>query len=272
MHLTCTYAYHGNISGAQCADPPSPGESTEPEPHSLVSPRSSVSENRERDEILASVPVMIQQLSPAATSTHEGTMNLDDSQHSDVANIMPWLSWDWSEQMPVYPANMEVPLLSIPAGTSDQLLSISGSWSIGNDQVTPEGLVDDCYASLQVVATNIVDSKLDPVEHHRNRIIEHLHSQPHIARRHRICWLERDNFQVLLKTYFDRHHRHTPIIHISTFNVVSCPTSLIFAMALVAASYMPRLGLRAEDTLALAGTAYSLALQSDEVRYYRCTA
>jgi hypothetical protein len=266
MHLTCTYAYHGNIGGAQCADPLSPTGSTGPEPHSLESPRSSDGEYQETDESLASVPVMTQQLSPAATSSHEGTANLDDSQQSGVANIMPWLSWDWSEQMPVHPADMEVSLSSIPAETSDQLLSIGGPWSIGNDQRTPEGLLDDCYASLQMTATNIVDSKLDPVEHHRNRIIEHLHTQPHMARRHRTCWLERDNFQVLLKTYFNRHHRHTPIIHISTFNVVSCPTSLIFAMALVAASYMPRLGLRAEDTLALAGTAYSLALQSDEVK------
>jgi hypothetical protein len=266
MQVTCTYAFHGSISERQGASPPSPVESTDPEPRDMLSPRSSHVEHQERDLSVAVIPVATQPFSPAATTHHDGTTKDDSSQLSDTIDIMPWLSWDWTEQMPVNPADLDVSLWSVPAGTSDRLLSISDSWSVGGHQVHPDEPVDDCYGSLQAATASIVDSKLDPVEYHRNKIIEHLHTQPHFARRRRTHWLERNNFQVLLKTYFNRHHRHTPIIHLSTFNIVSCPTSLIFAIALIAASYMPKLRLRTEDTLALAGTAYALALYSDEVR------
>jgi hypothetical protein len=265
MQLACTYAYHGSTGEPQGVSPSSPRESMEPEPHNLMSPQSSEGGYQERDLSVAVDTVATQQFSPAATSNHEGTTNPDDSQCSDTMDVMPWLSWDWTEQMSANPADVTVSLWSMPDRASDQLLSIGDSWSVGGDGVAPDGPVDDCYASLQASTTSIVNSKLDPVEHHRNKIIEHLQNQPHMARKHRKHWLERDNFQVLLKTYFNRHHRHTPIIHLSTFNIVSCPTSLVFAIALIAASYMPRLGLRTADTLALAETAYALALYSDEV-------
>jgi hypothetical protein len=62
-----------------------------------------------------------------------------------------------------------------------------------------------------------------------------------------------------------RHHRHTPIIHLPTFNVSETATSLIFALALVAASYTPSLGLRAKDIMSLIQFAYRLTLDSDQV-------
>jgi hypothetical protein len=235
LHLDCTYAYHGSIGSgtaghAATASSTSPIESPGMDPNNRESPQS-------------------------------------DVRFSDTIDVMPWLSWDWTDQTSTDADSAHVALSSWsdPIETSG-LLSVDGQWSVSGNQVAPDALEDYFHPSLQPSSTNMLDSKLDPVEHHRNKIIEHLraHTKPP-TQRHCIRWLERDNFQILLKTYFNRHHRHTPIIHLATFNVVTCPTSLIFAIALVAASYIPRLGLRTNDTQTLAETAYSLALHSDEV-------
>jgi hypothetical protein len=269
LHLDCTYAYHGSIGTAgHAATSSSPVESTDTNPHSLVSPLSLDGEHQECRPSVP-VPVMTQQFSPTATSVHESTASVQDVQFSDTTDVMPWLSWDWTDQTSANSAHAALSIWSDPMGTPDPLLLVDGKWSsVSGNQVAPDGLEDYFHPSLQPSSSiNMLDSKLDPVEHHRNKIIEYLrtHTKPS-AQRHYIRWLERENFQILLKTYFNRHHRHTPIIHLATFNVVSCPTSLIFAIALVAASYIPRLGLRTRDTQDLAETAYSFALHSDEVR------
>lgn len=240
-------------------------ESTDLDTHTLVSPRSLDGEYHEVHPCVPVLPIVTQQFSPAATSIREGTASVEDSQLLDTVDVMPWLSWDWTEQMTADPAGVGLSLWNNPTGTSDRLLSADEQWSMGGDHITPDGGADDLYASLWPASTNLIDSKLDPVEHHRNKIIEHLRAHAQPTPRHCVRWLQRDNFQILLKTYFNRHHRHTPIIHLATFNVVSCPTSLIFAIALIAASYMPGLGLRTNDTQALAEIAYLLALHSDEV-------
>jgi len=264
LHLICTYAYHGNIGAAPGESPSSPMGSTDQSTRSLMSPGLPDDEDQRCRPSVSVPPAMQQQFTPAATSIDEGAASLQDSQLSDTIGIMPWLSWDWTEHS-IDPADVAMSLWSNPTESSDHLFPVNEQWSMCCSQIAADGAANDVYASLQPAVTSIVDSLLNPVEHHRIKLIEHLRARgkliPHCTR-----WLERENFQVLLKTYFNRHHRHTPIIHLATFNVVSCPTSLIFAIALVAASYMPSLGLRTKDTQALAAIAYSLTLHSDQVR------
>ncbi|PIA80071.1 hypothetical protein CB0940_12215 [Cercospora beticola] len=77
-------------------------------------------------------------------------------------------------------------------------------------------------------------------------------------------WLSCAPLSLFLKTYFTRHHRHTPIIHLPTFNIVDCPTGLVFALTLIAAAYVPNLGLRARDVVRLLDCARTLTMVSDK--------
>lgn len=109
----------------------------------------------------------------------------------------------------------------------------------------------------------IIDAKLDPMEHHRQAIATYLDQSN--TRSSNRQWLARGQFPLLLKKYFKRHHRHTPSIHLPTFSIVECPTSLMFALALIAASYVPTLGLRAKDIVTPSGYAYHPAVMADEL-------
>ena len=171
---------------------------------------------------------------------------------SEMEGLNPWLSWDWDE----LPRDVleSIPFTpTLPSGSADgAVIDFGSSTSRG---VSVRGSVAD-----------IINAKIDPVENHRQCILAFLEqATPQLGGRGNLQWLAQAHFPLLLKTYFTRHHRHTPIIHLPTFDIVACPTSLIFALALIAASYIPSLGLRARDLPGLVKCAYRMTVESDEV-------
>jgi hypothetical protein len=177
---------------------------------------------------------------------------------SHVVDSSHWLSWTWTDM--AWHEFESLPSLELDA---DPASGIQFSAENHPDQ-TPS--CEDRRDEKRLRIASIIDAKIDPVEQHRQAILAHLSTSP-LATDENVCsrWLSQIGFPRLIKTYFMRHHRHTPIIHLATFNVAETPTSLIFALALVAASYTPSLGLRAKDIVSLMQSAYRLTLDSDQV-------
>lgn len=177
-------------------------------------------------------------------------------QQPTPADINPWLSWGWAD------LSWNV-LDSDPCVPSD----------ITHEQITDVGLssivqvpLDGCLgttSTAKAAVAAIIDAKVDPAEHHRQIIITYLQRLP-AGQGENVHWLSQTRFPFLLKTYFTHHHRHTPIIHLPTFDIVACPPSLTFAISLIAASYIPQFGLRAQNIIGLTKCAYQFALETDE--------
>lgn len=171
---------------------------------------------------------------------------------SEIEGLNPWLSWDWDElQGGVLESIPFTPTL-LSGSTDGAVIDFGSSASRG--------------ANVRGSVADIINAKIDPVENHRQCILAFLErATPQLGSGGNLQWLAQAHFPLLLKTYFTRHHRHTPIIHLPTFDIVACPASLIFALALIAASYIPSLGLRARNLPGLVKCAYQMTVESDEV-------
>lgn len=178
----------------------------------------------------------------------------------------PWLPWTWTEPMWSLLSPLELPDLAMETNAScpsTEEISSSGErqTAITLSNAGPDSCVRSADDGQNDISRTIL-VKVDPLEHHRQTIINYLTRNPSLRSR-TIFLLDRNRFPWLLKIYFTRHHRHTPIIHLPTFNVVDCPTSLMWAVALIGASYFDSAGIRASDSLALAKLAYEFTLETD---------
>jgi len=172
----------------------------------------------------------------------------------------PWLSWSWAD--PEWDVLEFLPPAPVPNAAES---SIEHANDIQLDQFQ-DGEVQHIEKRLRCSISSMVDAKIDPLENHRQAILAHLETASFFTGRDKLShWLSRSEFPALLKTYFMRHHRHTPIIHLATFSIAETTTPLIYAMALMAAAYTPSLRLRANDIVFLIQSAYKLALDAAEV-------
>lgn len=177
-------------------------------------------------------------------------------QHA-AADINPWLSWEWAD----LPWNFLGSDPCVPSDISHEQITDVDLSSILH---VPLGGSPGTTSTARDAAAAIIDAKVDPAEHHRRIIIAYLQRFP-AGQGENVRWLFQTRLPFLLKTYFTHHHRHTPIIHLPTFDIVACPSPLIFTISLIAASYIPQLGLRSPNIIGLAKCAYQFALDADEV-------
>ena len=186
----------------------------------------------------------------------------------DALDANMWLSWGWCEPWHELGSASSMPFFVDPVTESFGSIVSDAQAPAADDQSLAVG-IDVAAADLDSprdAFAKVIDARIDPLEHHRRAIVAYIKASSASPVPERTRWLGRSHFPRLLKTFFLRQHRHTPIIHLPTFNVVTAPTSIVFAIALMAASYIPKLGLVAADTIALAETAYTFALKMDEVR------
>jgi hypothetical protein len=143
----------------------------------------------------------------------------------------------------------------------------------GEIQTTTESVVpaieapsaeSDSFLYPMLVASGLGLAQLDPLEHHRSRIIAYLEVNGSDTT-HALTFFRTQTLGQIINTYFLRHHRHTPIIHLPTWSITSCSTSLVLAMSLITASYMPGLCLRSRHMRSLLHVAYSFVITNDEV-------
>lgn len=167
-------------------------------------------------------------------------------------------------------------------GGLDMFSTVSDTASMGMIEMVNERLVevvpamtpydDQAYIHPQrlsldpgLVAPGLCLVQLDPLEYHRTAIVEYLSvgcsDVPEI-----LSLSKSQTISMILNTYFLRHHLHTPIIHLPTFNVASASTSLVLAMSFVTASYTLSLGLQPSHVQSLLVAAYRFVTKNDQVR------
>ncbi|WYZ38067.1 hypothetical protein EsH8_II_001573 [Colletotrichum jinshuiense] len=165
-------------------------------------------------------------------------------------------------------------------GGLDMFSTVSDTASMGMIEMVNERLVevvpamtpyaDQAYIHPQrlsldpgLVAPGLCLVQLDPLEYHRTAIVEYLSVDcsdvPEI-----LSLFKSQTISMILNTYFLRHHLHTPIIHLPTFNVASASTSLVLAMSFVTASYTLSLGLQPSHVQSLLVAAYRFVTKNDQ--------
>lgn len=210
----------------------------------------------------------------ASSSGHEGDAATAFLGLAPAEDIAPWLSWEW--------ADLSWNFLDSDAYVSSDfshehitdVVDLSSivhvpplDGSPGTTTSTTGSTIANTTARAAAAAA-IIDAKVDPAEHHRQIIITYLQRFP-AGQGENVHWLLQTPLPFLLKTYFTHHHRHTPIIHLPTFDIVACSPPLTFAISLIAASYIPQFGLCAQNIIELAKCAYQFALEADEVSSYK---
>lgn len=193
-----------------------------------------------------------------STTLPSAFVGAENSQYFPVAvEANPWLSWGWVDASW---GDLEPTSFFDPNASNGEVIGNSSTSGVAFDaQSLGSGASSSRIAS-------IIDARLDPVEYHRQSILRRLEQYHGIdARETTLYWLDRAHFPILLKNYFIRHHRHTPIIHLGTLNIAESSTVLIFALILIAASSLPSLRLESRDLISLVRCAHQMALSSDEV-------
>ena len=100
--------------------------------------------------------------------------------------------------------------------------------------IIPDATVDKHLFDWNSIS--IAMSRIDPLEAHRLTINQHLLHSGSVLRED-VAWLTPHNVREMVYCYFRHFHRHTPIIHLPTWDIATTPSSLLLAMILLGAMY-----------------------------------
>ena len=113
-------------------------------------------------------------------------------------------------------------------------------------------------------AVSIAMNKIDPLEAHRLTINQHLLRSGNVSRED-IAWLSPHNVREMLYYFFRHFHRHTPLVHLPTWDIATTPSSLLLAMILLGAAYSDNPDTNAPFARRIAAEAKSLIYNLDQV-------
>lgn len=196
-----------------------------------------------------------------AAGSDEAWMNVDALWNADNAafDLFQAFSWTTTAQDPMPQSSTVFGLGGNPV---DGMPTPTHS---GPREMQPAAAGEQLALHPLLVASGLGLVQLDPLEHHRSRITAYLDAEcPNVPQI--LALFRSQSVGMIINTYFRRHHRHTPIIHLPTWNIASCSTALVLAMSLITASYTPALGLRSSHIRPLLGSAYNFVIENDNVR------
>jgi hypothetical protein len=110
----------------------------------------------------------------------------------------------------------------------------TGSLAVEHDTILPDTTVDDHLCDWSSLSIPL--NRIDPLETHRLTINQHLLRTGNISAED-IAWLSPHTIRETLYCYFRHFHRHTPIIHVPTWDISSTTSSLLLSMILIGAVY-----------------------------------
>jgi hypothetical protein len=110
--------------------------------------------------------------------------------------------------------------------------------------------------------------RIDPLESHRQTIINHLSQSPTLPRED-ISWFTLGNLRHGLIAFFRHCHRHLPLIHLPSWDVATTPTSLVLVQALMGSVYLSSPSENALRARRMISDAFSLIFGSDEVGLFK---
>ena len=133
---------------------------------------------------------------------------------------------------------------------------------VDSGAILPDSTVDEQLCDWNSVS--IAMNKIDPLETHRLTINQHLLRSGNVSRED-IAWLSPHNVRKMVYCYFRHFHRHTPIVHLPTWDIATTPSSLLLAMILLGAVYSDNPEKNASFARRIAPEAKSLIYNLDQV-------
>ncbi|KAM5374830.1 hypothetical protein ACJZ2D_006324 [Fusarium nematophilum] len=104
--------------------------------------------------------------------------------------------------------------------------------------------------------------QISPLEAHRACILAFLQEANQRSSRWE-QWFSLGNMSLFLRSYFRFFHQHTPLLHLASFNITTCKTSLVLAMVLMGAMYTEDLESNGPEARRLCQLAETFAWASD---------
>jgi hypothetical protein len=137
----------------------------------------------------------------------------------------------------------------------------TNSQHVDSGAIIPDPTVDEQLCDWNSVS--IAMNKIDPLETHRLTINQHLLRSGTVSRED-IAWLSPHNVREMVYCYFRHFHRHTPIVHLPTWDIATTPSSLLLAMILLGAVYSDHPDQHAPHARRIAREAKSLVYKLDQ--------
>lgn len=110
----------------------------------------------------------------------------------------------------------------------------TNSLDVDSGAIIPDPTVDDQLCDWN--SLSIAMTKIDPLETHRLTINQHLLRTGTISKED-IAWLSPHTIREMVFCFFKHFHRHTPIIHLPTWDISTTPSGLLLSMILLGAVY-----------------------------------
>lgn len=138
----------------------------------------------------------------------------------------------------------------------------ANTFQVDSGAIIPDDTVDEQLCDWNAIS--IAMNKIDPLETHRLTINQHLLRMGDISRED-IAWLSPHTVREMIYCFFRHFHRHTPIIHLPTWDIATTPSSLLLPMILLGAVYSDNPERNAPPARRLAQEAKSLIYKLDPV-------
>jgi hypothetical protein len=136
---------------------------------------------------------------------------------------------------------------------------------VESSAIIPDPTVDEHLSDWNAVS--IAMNRIDPLETHRLTINQHLLHSGEVSRDD-IAWLSPQNVREFLYCYFRHFHRHTPILHLPTWDIATTPSSLLLSMILLGAVYSDNPDINSPHARRIAPEVTSLTYNLDQVHPY----
>jgi hypothetical protein len=141
----------------------------------------------------------------------------------------------------------------------------TNSLQVDSGAIIPDPTVDDQLCDWNSIS--IAMNKIDPLETHRLTINQHLLRAGTISKED-IAWLSPHTIREMVYCFFKHFHRHTPIIHLPTWDISTTPSGLLLAMILLGAVYSDNPEQNSPPARRIATEAKSLIYSLDQVRSF----
>lgn len=138
----------------------------------------------------------------------------------------------------------------------------TNSLDVNSGAIIPDPTVDDQLCDWNTIS--IAMNKIDPLETHRLTINQHLLRTGTISKED-IAWLSPHKVREMVYCFFKHFHRHTPIIHLPTWDISTTPSGLLLSMILLGAVYSDNPDQNAPHAKRIATEAKSLIYNLDQV-------
>jgi hypothetical protein len=185
-------------------------------------------------------------LSPATISPETFPNSIPSSQAMSFTDPFQYPSTEQSESITLFDwglfdtniGNMENLLPDTDETLREMFQTLNHPYTsvpqVDSGALIPDSTVDEHLCDWNSIS--IAMNRIDPLETHRLTVNQHLLRTGRMSMED-IAWLSPHKVRELVYCFFRHFHRHTPIIHLPTWDIATTPSSLLLSMMLLGAAY-----------------------------------